>query len=407
MKINKNGIILPFSLLSVALMLVVVNSACRSEMKKNGEGEVDIVTETPPSIRGGEQAGVVVQINETEISELSIQTYTVSRAIHKYNLNVPGVVFPSPGHNSVISTPLPGRVVEIKRREGDPVRKGEILFRIESLELGVLVSDYIQAVAEEEYYQSRFERIRQLSEKQISSASERDKAESDLKRARTITRAAYGKLRTTGIPDIEIKNFIRQDNIEPILNLRAPIDGVFDQRKVELGQSVSAYEALGSVIDNRFVLVRGYLSPEDGRLVQPGDSVWISRRNQAETRIGSQVSTVSPGLDETNRSAVVNIFLKIIESWPRPGENVRLTIQVQTPEELIVVPLRAITYNGNNPVVFVQKGPGTWEERKIAIRETRENNAIVLSGLMPGEKVAVSQVFSLKALARYEQISEE
>ena len=34
-------------------------------------------------------------------------------------------------------------------------------------------------------------------------------------------------------------------------------------------------------------------------------------------------------------------------------------------------------------------------------------NVIVASGLQPGETVAISQVFSLKALAKYEEFAEE
>lgn len=383
---------------------VVVSNSCQPkgvEQKQSTD-----VTDVPPSLKANPTSSLI-SLNEQEAEELNIQVFTVTKKIHSYSLDVPGVVFPAPNYYSIISTPLSGRVVEMRIREGEKVGKGDILFRIESLELGVLVSEYIQAVADEEYYMTRFERIRQLSDKQITSASELDKAESDLKRVRTITRAAYSKLRAAGIPEDEIQGFIHKENIEPVLNLRSPISGTFGQRNVDLGQRVSAYEALGTVIDNRYVWIRGYLAPEDGRLVNPGDTVFISRRNQGETSLVATVSTVNPGLDESNRSAIINIFLKVPGLWPRPGENVRLTIRATSPGAIMAVPLKAVTYDGNDPVVFVRKDIHTWEERKISVREFRDTSAIVLAGIVPGEKVAVSQVFSLKALARYEQIAEE
>jgi cobalt-zinc-cadmium efflux system membrane fusion protein len=287
------------------------------------------------------------------------------------------------------------------------VHVGEILFRIESLELGVMVSEYLQAIAEEEYHRTRFERIRRLSDQEISSESELDRAMSDLKRATTIAKATYSKLRAAGISGEEIARYRKQENIEPVLNIRSPISGTLDMRRVDVGQQVSEYQDLGTVIDNSHVMVRGYLSPEDGRYVRPGDSVFVHRRVETSLLLPAVISSVNPGLDEANRSAIINIYLELEGNWPRPGENVKLDIRASTFESLMAIPLRALTYDGNEPVVFIRTGKNAWEERSIEIGEMRDTSAVVISGLDVGEKLAVSQVFSLKALSRIEQIAEE
>ena len=76
-------------------------------------------------------------------------------------------------------------------------------------------------------------------------------------------------------------------------------------------------------------------------------------------------------------------------------------------ENVLSVPVSALTYEGNQPIVFVKKGDRQFEKREISLREIRDNYVVLQSELQVGEQVAVTQVFSLKALSRYEQIAEE
>lgn len=72
----------------------------------------------------------------------------------------------------------------------------------------------------------------------------------------------------------------------------------------------------------------------------------------------------------------------------------------------MMIPFSALTYDGNDPIVFVKKGEGIYEKRIIKVMEVGEENVFVSSGLLEGEKVAVSQLFSLKSLSRYDMIAE-
>jgi membrane fusion protein, heavy metal efflux system len=94
-------------------------------------------------------------------------------------------------------------------------------------------------------------------------------------------------------------------------------------------------------------------------------------------------------------------------NWPRPGENVRLQIVSSSQKEIITIPTEALAYNGNQPVVFVMQSEGVFEKRTIQITEIGPQFIFVENGLNEGEQVAVSKVFSLEALSRYDIIAEE
>ncbi len=384
--------------------LLNLGSSCgtKTETKVKEQSLAD----SPPSVSGVKPENLV-KLSAKEMAELKIKTIEVGSSALNYSISVPGVVFPAPNHISIISTPIDGRISRISAQEGQAVSKGQEMFSIESLEFGNMVSEYLQAVSEETFQTSRFQRLEQLVEQTISSKSELDRARSDFQRAKTSVIAAVSKLKAIGVPDREIIAFKTAESIDPTLKIHAPISGITDQRTVELGQSVNALQMLARVLDISHVLVRGYVSPEDARFISAGDSVKIIRRQNETFEMRAVVTSINPGLDENNRSVVVNILLATNQNWPKPGENLHLSIETTSKIEVLSVPVEALTYDGNDPVVFVQINESTYEKRKVDVQEFREKYAIVRSGLDKNERLASTQIFSLKALSRFDKIAEE
>jgi len=379
--------------------------SCGSGDKENEKsaGQTDL----PPSLNAEPAKVNLVQLSEKVQNELKIETTVVTNNFIDYSVVAPGVVFQAPNHASIISTPIDGQIHEVYKYEGSWVRKGEVIFEIQSLEFGNLVSEYLQAYAEERFQTTRFARLKQLVEETITSASELERATAEYDRAITSSRAAYSRLKAVGVSDKEIKAFAETENIDPVLKIYSPIDGVIEKNFVELGQSVNALENLSRVLDTREVLIRAYLSPDDARLINVGDSVSVAKRENQEVMLNAQITSINPGLDESSRSVIANIVVSTTDGWPKPGENVRLSVVTSSQKEIIAIPVEALTYDGNQAVVFVKKGNGIYEKRPIDVSELRDKFVFINSGLANAEEVAVSNVFSLKALSRFDIISEE
>ena len=114
-----------------------------------------------------------------------------------------------------------------------------------------------------------------------------------------------------------------------------------------------------------------------------------------------------PVLDEENRSIVINTFYKNPPFWLKPGQNVRMQVEVSTPLPLIYIPVKAIQYEGNNATVFVKLENKKYDKRIINIDRLAGEYAIVKEGLKAGNEVAVTQIFALKALSKYGEFAEE
>jgi len=387
------------------LILGIIVASCGTG-QQSGAPEGMNVNELPPSLMEDSLAGQMVQLSEKQGTDLSIETMVIHGAMAKYTLQAPAVVYPAPAHSSLISTPINGQISRIFKHEGNAVRRGEILFQIQSIEFGNLVSDYLQAYAEERFRRSRQKRIQQLVKETISAASELEQAVSEYERASAILRASYSRLRAIGVSEQEISQFTNGETITPLLSVHAPISGSVETVFVELGQSVNALENLSRLLDNSTVLIRGYVSPDDARHIQRGDSVTVWSQGR-QSLLPATIESVNPGMDPTNRSVVVNVFVETINGWPKPGENMPIDITTSVEINVITIPIDAITYDGNQAVVFVKKDQRTYAKRPVQIAEIRDRKVIVQAGLAEGEEIAVSKVFSLKAISRYDIMAEE
>jgi len=386
-------------------LLIAMISGCGKKKETAGNAAE---TGVPPSIASNEAKGPVhVTLTPQQINELKIPLQTISSEVRNFAVHAPGTVNPAPNFIGIVSAPVEGRIISMSVQEGQAVGKGQVIMEIESLVYGTLVADYLQASAEVDLQSNQLQRMEKLTEKKISAEMDLEKTRSDHARAVASLNACYAKLKTLGVSDNEIDGLKGSQKINPRLKIHSPISGVLDSHKVDLGQAVSINDQLATVICLDKVLVKSYLAPEDGMLVSTGDSVSLSHRLITEEPLTAKVTTINPGLDENNRSVVANILVSQKKPVLKPGDNVETIITTKSPLEVITVSMDAVTYDNNDPVVFVSIGADTFEMRKIKIREIANGFAVVSSGLKAGEKVAVGQVFSLKALSRFKLISEE
>lgn len=393
--------------LGLLIALLLFLSSCGSE---TAEKATQTDPGTPPSL-SQKQTEQVIRLTEQQAEDLNIQLYTVKSEKISFDINAPGQVYAAPEHISVVSSPINGRVSNIYVHEGERVRKGDPLLEIESLEFANLVGDYLEATAEITYQQQQVERLKVLTEERISPQRTLERAQADLRRAKTRQSASLARLRAVGISLQEVQNwdpFTTDPKAE--LTLHAPIAGVLNQHLIDLGEAVNAYDKLLDIIDNTEVLVRGFVSPADAPFVREGTPVVITEKTEDGTpqgkRIEGEVTSVNPALDEENRSIVLNSILPTQDGWPIVGQSVRMKYAAQPLDSTFTIPLSAIQFEEQEAAVFVQQAPRQYVKRVVQVERMTDDRAVIGAGLKPGEKVAVTQVFSLKALERFEQFAD-
>jgi len=348
-----------------------------------------------------------LDLSKTKLSVENIEFYELGKQEVMLKKAVPGIAQSAPNFISYIAAPMDGIVSSLHINEGERVKKGQVIMELESLEYGNLLSEFLKGSSEYEYQQGRLERNSKLVEKGITSQSDMEMIQAEYELAKANLVAIKTRLQTLGLSANEIDNLKRNENIEPHLMVRARISGVVDQHYAELGLPVKAYDKLASVVDPSELVIKGYLAPEDLNAVSTGDSVYVYRQSDRTLPpIAATIASINPALDESSKSLIANIYITGNELWPLPGENVRLVIHSHIPENWIAVPASAISWLGENAIVYVWTEKSILEIRKVEIVSSDDTHSFVISGISKGEKVAVSEIFTLKSLVRYNQFAE-
>lgn len=395
---------------STTLLLFLMVSIFLSCSDSSDQTSIDEVS-TPPSVQGTQEAETrYVTLSEKQSSDLSIETTVVERKNTEFPVIVSGTVAAAPEHVALISTPVNGRITKIFAHEGEEVKRGDPLLEMESLEYAELAANFVEARAEKTYLEQQVSRLSSLVEKKISPQSSLDRAQADLSRADARIRASRARLQAIGIDNETINSWNGDSEDEKaVLTMYATIDGKINHHMIDLGQAVNANDTLMDLVNNDQVLVRGFVDPNDIPFLKPGAKTKVSQRinREGSRSLETVILTIQPGLDLENRSIVINSHLNTENQWPVIGQSVRVEYVAITPNEVISVPMSAVQYEGQNATVFVKKSDLQYEIRRIEIERILQESAILSSGLEEGEEVAVSQVFSLKALGKFEEFAED
>ena len=200
-----------------------------------------------------------------------------------------------------------------------------------------------------------------------------------------------GQNEIAALPD-EPESLLRRQNV------RSPLSGRIVERKVDLGTVVgrdNLETELFVVVDLARVWVDLAVSPADLPRIKEGQTATITTRGIKE-KVDGKIVFISPLLDKDTRSArVVAEIANNTGIW-RPGSFVTAAIAVEEQNVPLAVPTTAIQTIGGEKVVFVRTSDG-FEKRPVVAGRTDDRFTEIAKGLQPGEIVAATNTFPLKA----------
>ncbi|WP_245439192.1 MULTISPECIES: efflux RND transporter periplasmic adaptor subunit [unclassified Bradyrhizobium] len=338
-------------------------------------------------------------MNDEQIKLAQIDLVEVGPAAIAKRLVVPSSIVPHGDRIAHVSVKLSGTVAELRKNIGDDVVKDEVIAVLESREVADAKSEYLAARLTNDLQQDLFNRDRLLWEAKTGTEQQYLRSRNAAAQTSMRVNIARQKLMALGLAESEIKalpdapeaRLRRQDVV-------APITGRVVERKVELGTAVgrdNLETELFVIVDLSRVWVELSVASSDLPLIQEGQSVKISARGLTKTTIG-KIVFVSPLVDKDTRTARVVAEIPNAERTWRPGSFVTAAIALNERTVPVVVPATAIQKLEGQPIVFVRTKDG-FEKRDVVLGEREDQALEIVSGLTPGEAIAATNTFSLKA----------
>jgi len=341
----------------------------------------------------------LLPMSDEQIKLAQIDLVDVGPAAIAKRLVVPGSVVPDADRIAHVSVKLSGTVAELRKNIGEDVAKGEVIAVLESREVADAKSEYLAAGLTNDLQQDLSTRDKTLWDSRVGteqqylrSRNAAAQTEMRLKIARQkLLALGLGEGEITAVPGAPEASLRRQD-------VRSPISGRVAERKVELGTAVgrdSLETELFVVVDLSRVWVELSVASSDLPSIKEGQPVQISARGLTETAIG-KVVFVSPLVDKDTRTARVVAEIQNPDRMWRPGSFVTAAIALNERTVPVVVPATAIQKLDGQPIVFVRT-KGGFEKRDVVLGEREDQSLEIVSGLTPGESIAATNTFPLKA----------
>lgn len=295
-------------------------------------------------------------------------------------LNVTGAVQPDIARAVPVISLAAGRVVEIKARLGDVVKKGQLLLRVQSNDVSGAYQTYLKAVNDERLARTQLQRAQILFDKGAVAKSALEAAEVAEQDAKADLDHATEQSRLLGID---------KDHPSGIVDIVAPISGVITDQQVT---NASGVQGLGSpnpftISDLSYVWIVCDVYENDLDAVHVGEYADIHLNAYAKKVFKGRIENILPTLDPNIRTAKVRLEVAN-PGLMRVGMFVTATFYGKQPETRAAVPATAILHLHDREWVYTPISAGHFKRLEVVTGSMLPGNLQeVVSGIKPGDQV--------------------
>jgi membrane fusion protein (multidrug efflux system) len=266
----------------------------------------------------------------------------------------------------MIRSEINGRIVEIGFDEGQPVKKGTVLFRLDNT---IFRAELAEVEARQLLSQRNYERAKALEGRGHGSVETLDRALAQ----RRVDQASV--------------NLVRARMEKSIIH--APFDGIVGLRRISVGDYVEAGNDLVNLENIDRIKVDFRLPERYMRVVRTEGAIRITPDALPGKAFDGRIYAIDPQIDPAVRSIAVRALLSNAGRVLRPGMFVRISLIIDRAQKALVVPEEAIVRRGNQQFVFrILKGSAILTPVKLGLRET--GRVEVVEGLSVGDTLVTA-----------------
>jgi len=295
-------------------------------------------------------------------------------------LNVTGVVQPDIARAVPVISLAAGRVVEIKARLGDTVKKGQLLLRVRSNDVAGAYQVYLKAVNDERLARQQLDRAKDLYDKGATAKSILEQAEDTEQDAKVDLDTATEQLRLLGVD---------KDHPSGIVDVIAPISGVITDQQVTNAAGVQGLSGPNpfTISDLSYVWIICDVYENDLDAVRLGEYADIRLNAYPGKVFKGRIDNMLPILDPNIRTAKVRLEVPN-PGLMRIGMFVTATFYGKQPEMRAAVPATAILHLHDREWVYTPLSAGHFKRLEVVTGSTLPGDMQeIVSGIKPGLQV--------------------
>jgi membrane fusion protein (multidrug efflux system) len=320
--------------------------------------------------------GCGVSDAETDVVELEAVTALPVEVILPHNAEITATYHTTTTITSDIDAPVTartgGEVTEILVEEGDLVKKGQLLARLDGERVRLQVK---QAKANLEKTNREYERFINLHDRGLVSSAAFDEMKYDL-------------------DALQARYELQQLNYS-YTYIRAPLTGIVSTRDIKIGQHLNSGDTTFRVTDTSELVAYLLIPQSELAKFSAGHAAKINVDAMPERDFTATIARISPTIDTRNGTFRATAYINNDDGMLAPGMFGRVEIAYEKHSNALVIPTEAVLQEDNVSVVYVVDN-GAAVRRPIETGIESDGNIEVLSGLEGNEHIIVTGQNSLR-----------
>ncbi len=300
-----------------------------------------------------------------------------------------------------VKSRIDGQVAAISFNEGSPVRKGQVLLRMDPDPAEAQLQQAKALVARD---QAQLERLAGDARRNTSLYEQGFISNSGLSQTQADLRAAEATLKAD---QASVASARLQHDFTSVL---APVDGVAGAALLPVGGAAKANDTALVVVNQVKPIYITFAVPETelGRLrhaIAKGAVPVSASIPGFNTVLSGRLAFVDNAVDPTTGTILAKASFANQDGGLTPGQFADVRVTVEHVSDVLVVPAAAVESGIDGPFVFVVKDNSTVEIRSIKVVTEIDGASVVAAGLAPGERVVTDGQSHLRAGKRVTVVS--
>jgi len=335
----------------------------------------------------------VVELSAAQREAAGIEIDTVGEHGLSETVRLPGEVVVNAYRSASVTTRIVAQVVSRHVRLGDIVEAGQRLVTLSSVEMAEAQGALI--ITDRDW-----QRISKLGKDAVS--------ERRFTEAQILNRQALAAVLAYGMSAEQADKLLKSN--DPALgtgefDLFAPQRGTILDDEFIVGELIEPGRVLFSISDETTLWIEASTVPSDLAHFEVGAAARIS--HGAEHWIDGRIIQLHHQLDETTRRQGLRIEVDNSDDHLHPGQFVEAELSTGQGAPVLAVPSEAITLIRGTPAVFKLEGDHELHVQGVTTGVAAGGWTEIRSGLVAGDQIAVSGVFTLKSLLLKSSIGDE
>lgn len=270
-----------------------------------------------------------------------------------------------------IRSEVSGIVKNIYFQEGSHVVKGQVLFKVNDLELKAQLA---QAKTKERLASENERRAQLLLQKEAISQEEYDLARADFKSAQAQSQLILAQIEKTSV--------------------RAPFSGKIGLRSISPGTYITPTLLVAKLVNIGQLKITFSIPEKYASQIKKNATITF-KVTESDQSYAAKIYAIEPEIDLATRTLKVRALAENKEGKLLPGTFAEVQLPLNSIKDAVVIPTEAIIPVQEGKKVFIAN-KGMAKEVMVETTTRTDASVLVLSGLKAGDTVLTSGVMSLK-----------